>query len=109
MERFGYVSQRDSDWLSPDTCYFTSQSPAGKDLLKMALALRAFLLSLSLFISPLYGQLPKKEKYYAVKEDVPHIRCETCQKAVKYLYGKTHDMRTERAAKRVSLHATYSS
>ncbi|RMX43820.1 hypothetical protein pdam_00023094 [Pocillopora damicornis] len=44
--------------------------------------------------SPMTRQLPKKEKYYAIKEDIPHIKCETCQKAVKYLYGKTHDMRT---------------
>lgn len=68
----------------------------------MALALRVILILLSLFISPLNGQIPKKEKYYAIKEDIPYIRCETCQKAVKYLYGKTHEMRGDGATKRVS-------
>jgi len=76
-----------------------------EDLLKMALALslRAFLVLLSLFISPLNGQIPKKEKYHAIKEDIPYIRCETCQKAVKYLYGKTQEMRDDDATKRVSV------
>nr|XP_058946328.1 uncharacterized protein LOC131774331 [Pocillopora verrucosa] len=60
----------------------------------MAHGLHLIFLTLSLCISTLYSQLPKKEKYYAIKEDIPHIKCETCQKAVKYLYGKTHDMRT---------------
>lgn len=60
----------------------------------MARGLHLIFLTLSLCISTLYSQLPKKEKYYAIKEDIPHIKCETCQKAVKYLYGKTHDMRT---------------
>ncbi|XP_078352559.1 uncharacterized protein LOC144637300 isoform X2 [Oculina patagonica] len=69
--------------------------------LKMALALRVILVLLSLFISPLNGQIPKKEKYYAIKEDIPHIRCETCQKAVKYLYGKTHEMRGDGTTKRL--------
>ena len=46
-----------------------------------------------LLICPLNGQIPKKEKYYAIKEDLPHIRCETCQKAVKYLYWKTNELR----------------
>lgn len=58
---------------------------------------------LLLFISTVIGQLPKKEKYYAIKEDLPYIRCETCQKAVKYLYGKTQQMRRGAAAKKVSL------
>ena len=87
--------------------YFTLQSPVVfstvEDLLKMALALREIVLLLSLFISPLNGQIPKKEKFYAIKEDIPYIRCETCQKAVKYLYGKAHDMRGDvGATKRVS-------
>ena len=75
-----------------------------EDLLKMAFALflRTFLL-VSLFISPLNGQIPKKEKYHAIKEDIPYIRCETCQKAVKYLYGKTQEMRDDGPTKRVSL------
>ncbi|CAH3159833.1 unnamed protein product [Pocillopora meandrina] len=60
----------------------------------MAHGLHLIFLTLSLCISTLYSQLPKKGKYYAIKEDIPHIKCETCQKAVKYLYGKTHDMRT---------------
>ncbi|PFX26352.1 hypothetical protein AWC38_SpisGene8974 [Stylophora pistillata] len=60
----------------------------------MAQNWRLIFLTLSLCISTLYSQLPKKEKYYAIKEDIPRIKCETCQKAVKYLYGKTHDMRT---------------
>lgn len=44
-------------------------------------------------IFQLNGQFPKKEKYHAVKEDLPYIKCETCQKAVKHLYGKTQEMR----------------
>lgn len=71
-----------------------SQSVTVIDLLIMAHSLHLIFLTLSLCISTLYSQLPKKEKYYAIKEDIPHIKCETCQKAVKYLYGKTHDMRT---------------
>ena len=59
----------------------------------MAAATWGFHVCLFLLISPLNGQLPKKEKYYAIKEDLPYIRCETCQKAVKYLYGKTEEMR----------------
>ena len=69
----------------------------------LALTLRAFLVLLSLFISPHNGQIPKKEKYQAVKEDIPYIRCETCQKAVKYLYGKTQEMRDDGSTKRVSV------
>ena len=65
-----------------------------EDFLIMAQNWRLIFLTLSLCISTLYSQLPKKEKYYAIKEDIPRIKCETCQKAVKYLYGKTHDMRT---------------
>lgn len=83
-------------------------SARSEDLLKMALGLREFLVvALSLFISTLNGQLPKKEKYYAIKEDIPHIRCETCQKAVRYLYGKTQAMRAEGVTKRVSHHRVY--
>lgn len=71
----------------------------------LALSLRAltFLVLLSLFISPLNCQIPKKEKYHAIKEDIPYIRCETCQKAVKYLYGKTQEMRDDDPTKRVSV------
>lgn len=71
--------------------------------LALALSLRAFLVLLSLFISPFNGQIPKKEKYHAIKEDIPYIRCETCQKAVKYLYGKTQEMRDDGPTKRVSV------
>lgn len=68
-----------------------------------AKTLCVFYFCLLLFISTVVGQLPKKEKYYAIKEDLPYIRCETCQKAVKYLYGKTQEMRQGAAAKKVSL------
>ena len=67
----------------------------------MAAATLANHVCLFLLISPLNGQLAKKEKYYAIKEDLPYIRCETCQKAVKYLYGKTQEMRN-RVSKKVS-------
>lgn len=70
-------------------------------LLKMAAAVWGFHVCIFLLISPLNGQFPKKEKYYAIKEDLPYIRCETCQKAVKYLYGKTQGMR-DGVTKRVS-------
>ena len=49
------------------------------------------------------GQFPKKEKFTAVKEDVPYIKCETCQKAVKYLFHKTNEMRDKAPAKQVSV------
>lgn len=79
-----------------------------EDLLKMAFALplRAFLVLFSLFVFPLDGQIPKKEKYHAIKEDIPYIKCETCQKAVKYLYGKTQEMRDDGPTKRVSVFST---
>lgn len=48
-----------------------------------------------------HAQFPKKEKFHAVKEDVEHVRCETCRKAIKYLSLKTHDMREENPAKKV--------
>lgn len=83
-----------------------SESFTAEDLkmaLALALSLRAFLVLWSLFISPLNGQIPKKEKYHAIKEDIPYIRCETCQKAVKYLYGKTQEMRDDGPTKRVSV------
>lgn len=51
--------------------------------------------------SLVYAQFPKKEKFHAVKEDVEHVRCETCQKAIKYLNLKTHDMREDSPAKKV--------
>jgi len=66
-----------------------------------ALPLRAFLVLFSLFVFPLDGQIPKKEKYHAIKEDIPYIKCETCQKAVKYLYGKTQEMRDDGPTKRL--------
>ncbi|CAH3169947.1 unnamed protein product [Porites evermanni] len=66
-----------------------------------AKTLCVFYFCLLLFISTVVGQLPKKEKYYAIKEDLPYIRCETCQKAVKYLYGKTQEMRQGAAAKKL--------
>lgn len=61
--------------------------------LKMAVGTWAFHACLFSSIFQLNGQFPKKEKYHAVKEDLPYIKCETCQKAVKYLYGKTQEMR----------------
>lgn len=59
----------------------------------MAVVWCAFHVLMFLLIFPLNGQFPKKEKYHAIKEDLPYIRCETCQKAVKYLFGKTQEMR----------------
>ena len=79
--------------------YYCSQRPVE---MAFALSLSAFPVLLSLFISPLNGQIPKKEKYHAIKEDIPYIKCETCQKAVKYLYGKTQEMRDDGPTKRVS-------
>ena len=46
-------------------------------------------------------QYPKKEKFYAVNEEVKFIRCETCQKAVKYLYRKTKEMKDKATTKKV--------
>ena len=106
-----------SDWLSQvlkssqlsksDTWCLLPQFPLSAHSIhsiKMAAkTLCVFYFCLLLFISTVIGQLPKKEKYYAIKEDLPYIRCETCQKAVKYLYGKTQEMRRGAAAKKVSL------
>ena len=61
-----------------------------------------FMVSMLLTISSLNGQFPKKEKFSAVKEEIPYIKCETCQKAVKYLYWKTKEMRGNAAAKKAS-------
>ncbi|EDO40280.1 predicted protein, partial [Nematostella vectensis] len=44
---------------------------------------------------------PKKEKFHAVNGEVPHIRCETCQKAVKHLYRRTSEMREKSPRKKV--------
>lgn len=84
----------------PDPCNIST----AKDLLKMAFALplRAFVVLFALNVFPLDGQIPKKEKYHAIREDIPYIKCETCQKAVKYLYGKTQEMRDDGPTKRVS-------
>lgn len=63
------------------------------NLLEMAAAKWGFHVCIFLFVSQLNGQIPKKEKYYAIKDDLPYIKCETCQKAVRHLYLKTHEMR----------------
>ncbi|KAK3714412.1 hypothetical protein QZH41_020642 [Actinostola sp. cb2023] len=64
-----------------------------------------FLLLIFLFFIFLYSkidaQYPKKEKFYAVKEEVKLVRCETCQKAVKYLYRKTREMKDVAPAKKL--------
>ena len=101
-----------SDWLTQvpvsksDTWCLLPQFPLSAHSIRSKMAAKTLCVSdfcLLLFISTVIGQLPKKEKYYAIKEDLPYIRCETCQKAVKYLYGKTQQMRRGAAAKKVSL------
>lgn len=104
-----------SDWLSQvlkssqlstsDTWCLLPQFPLSAHSIRSKMAAKTlcvFYFCLLLFISTVIGQLPKKEKYHAIKEDLPYIRCETCQKAVKYLYGKTQEMRRGAAAKKVS-------
>lgn len=60
-----------------------------------------FVSFLFLYVSLANSQFPKKEKFYAVKEDLSYIRCETCQKAVKYLYRKTSELRDSAPGKKV--------
>ena len=95
-----------SPLLKSDTWCLLPQFPLSAHSIRSKMAAKTlcvFYFCLLLFISTVIGQLPKKEKYYAIKEDLPYIRCETCQKAVKYLYGKTQEMRRGAAAKKVSL------
>lgn len=68
-------------------------------------SLFAVILLLSFVFSTIDAQYPKKEKFHAVNGEVKYVRCETCQKAVKYLYRKTREMRDKAPAKKVRNYA----
>lgn len=39
------------------------------------------------------SQLPSKRTYHPIRDDVPHIRCETCQKGVRAAYRHVPGLR----------------
>ena len=62
---------------------------------------RLYCLAILLFISQLYmisGRMSKK-LYPPMKEDIPFIKCDVCQKAVKYLFRKAKSMRDDTSTK----------
>lgn len=52
------------------------------------------------------GHMSKK-LYPPMKDDIPFIKCDVCQKAVKYLFRKTKSMREETSSTKVIVYFQY--